>query len=219
MCLCSTIGHSQDKKFYLGIQSGIFVPSNEFIDGYQIITYNDGSPTGLQASGYGNATDLNLRFQYYISNFGIHFDGGARIFSRAISMSLAPDGTMETYENTLNIFPIEFGVVYRYVSKNEKVVPYYSVGIGGYYGTMNALHEIENTGRDWYKGSSFAMGFYHSLGMYMEIYGDLLLNAEIKFNHASSDWHLENQDVNREQKYEKLNTGGAAYKVGLAFRF
>jgi outer membrane protein W len=136
-------------------------------------------------------------------------------------MSLAPDGDESEYDNTLNLFPCELGIVYRFNSEMKTIVPYYSVGIGGYYGTMDIKRSIENLGDDWISGSAFSVGIYNALGIYIAIYHDLLLNTEIKMNFASGTWELKDQEegIDASVKFEKLNTGGTTFKIGLAFRF
>jgi hypothetical protein len=84
---------------------------------------------------------------------------------------------------------------------------------------METTHDIENIGAVHYKGSSFSVGLYQAIGMYIAIYGDLLLNSELKMNFAQGDWQVENQDEDQYERYEGLNTGGLAFKIGLAFRF
>lgn len=216
---CSLNLRAQDKNIFLGIQGGVFVPSNNYIEGYQTIYYSEGSPVGVLAPGFGYPGDINIRFQYFFTNAGIHFDAGARLADKEVRMNLAPDGDEEVYQNKLNIFPVELGIAYRFILKNEKAIPYYSAGIGLYYGTMEIQHEVENGGRDFYKGNAFSIGLYNAIGAYFAIYGDLMLNAEIKFNFASGNWEMEDQDEDAVEKYEKMNTGGTAFKVGLAFRF
>jgi outer membrane protein W len=212
---------SQQKKFYLGLQGGVFLPSSDIIYGYQATSYGNGSPDGVLANGFGNGGDINLRFQYFFSDLGIHFDGGARILRRYIHMSIAPDGDVVEYDNTLNLFPIELGLVYRFVPGNNKVIPYYSAGICGYYGTMGRNYKYADNPRESYQGSAFSLGLYHALGMYLAIYHDLLFNVEIKMNYANGTWELENQDEGTDEsiKYDKHNTGGTAFKAGFAFRF
>ena len=212
---------SQQKKFYVGLQGGVFLPSSDVISGYQTTYYSNGSPYALSAPGFGTGGDINIRFQYFSSNLGIHFDGGARILHRSVTMALAPDGDKEEFDNTLNLFPVEFGLAYRFVPEPEVATPYYSVGICGYYGTMEMKHYVENGIHDWLAGNTFSMGIYHALGIYIAIYHDLLFNAEIKMNFAKGTWNLEDQNegIDETTKLEKLDTGGTAFKLGLAFRF
>ncbi len=217
----STNLFSQQKNFILGLQGGVFLPSSDLIYGYQAISFDDGSPYGLFAYGFGSGANLNIRFQYYPTNLGIHFDGGICILSREITMSLAPNGEEVKYENTLNLFPIELGLVYRFIMESNKVVPYYSAGICSYYGIMDRKYQQFNSPEEYFQGNAFSIGLYHALGMYVAIYHDLLFNAEIKMNYASGTWELEDQAENASEsiQYDKLNTGGTAFKLGLAFRF
>jgi len=219
--LDSTNLFSQQKKFILGLQGGLFLPSSDLIDGYQAISFDNGSPDGLFAYGFGSGGDISLCFQYFPSDLGIHFNGGACILRRYINMSLAPNGDEVEYDNTLDLFPIEIGLVYRFTVENDRVVPYYSAGICGYYGKMGRKFQQFNSPQEYYQGSAFSMGLYHALGMYVAIYHDLLFNAEIKINYANGTWELKDQAENADAsiKYEKLNTGGTAFKLGLAFRF
>ncbi len=221
LILSSANLYSQQKKFYVGLQGGVFFPSSDIVYGYQTILYENGSPYALGAQGFGSGGDFNLRFQYFPSNLGIHFDGGARILRRHISLALAPNGDDVEYDNTLDLFPVELGLVYRFSFEKNNVLPYYSAGICGYYGMMEIKHFVENGAQDWSAGNTFSMGIYHALGIYIAIYHDLLLNTEIKMNFASGNWELEDQNegVDETTKFEKLNIGGTAFKFGLAFRF
>jgi len=210
---------AQQRNFYLGLQTGVFLPSSNLVYGNQIITYEDDSPVDLYVDGFGSGGDFNLRLQYFFSNLGIHFDGGVRILHRYIIVSLAPDGDEDEYDNTLNLFPVEVGLVYRFLSDKDRIVPYYSAGICGYYGTMGMKHDLENVGRDYNEATAFSIGMYHALGIYIAIYHDLLLNFEVKMNYATGTWKLENEDINYVRHYDELNTGGTSFKLGLAFRF
>jgi len=212
---------AQHKNFVLGLQGGIFLPSSDLIYGYQAISFDNDSPDGLSAYGFGSGGNFNLRFQYFPSNLGIHFDGGVCILNRDITMALAPNGEEVKYNNTLNLFPIELGLVYRFIMESNKVVPYYSAGICGYYGIMDRKYQQFNSPEEFFHGTAISVGLYHALGMYIAIYHDLLFNAEIKMNYASGTWELEDQAENASEsiQYDKLNTGGTTFKAGLAFRF
>jgi len=151
---------AQDKKFDIGIQSGILIPSDSYIEGYQIITYTNGSPTGISCSGFGTAGILNLYAKYlFKNNTGLMLETGINIFTQnKIELALAPNGETDMYENKLTVFPIQVSLVHNINIAESKFIPYLGAGIGVYISEMEQKHFLENAERTWLKANKIPVG-------------------------------------------------------------
>jgi len=219
--IVSSNTHAQNKRTYISINTGLFVPGNDLtIGGYTIINYNaSGSPTDLFVNGFGTGGNLNLSIHHYFSGFGLRLKSGVTILRQDKDLALAPIGDRLAYDNTLDIVPVELSLVYKIDLENSKVVPYFVTGLGLYYGSMETKIMPENGPREWRAGSAISGGITCYSGIFIPVYFDLLLNLEVGYNLALGNWDLEDQDDQTVVRYEGLNTGGISFNIGLAFRF
>jgi outer membrane protein W len=213
--------NAQNKRTYIGLNTGLFVPGNDYlVGGVRTVSYDaGGSPVGLFVTGFGTGGDLNISIHHYFSAVGIRLRSGVTILRQNVDLALAPDGDRLAYDNTLDIVPVELSLVYKIDFENSKVVPYLGTGLGFYYGSMETKIMPENGQRTWNAASAISGGITSYSGIYIPIYFDLLLNVEVGYNFALGNWELEDQDDQTVTKYEKLNTGGISFNIGLAFRF
>lgn len=213
--------NAQSKRTYIGLNTGLFVPGNDYIiGGVRTVSYNaGGSPVGLFVTGFGTGGNLNISIHHYFSNVGIRLRSGVTILRQDVDLALAPDGERLAYDNTLDIIPVELSLVYKIDFENSKVVPYFGTGLGFYYGSMETKIMPENAQRTWNASSAISGGVACYSGIFIPIYIDLLLNLEVGYNLALGNWEQEDQDDQTVTRYEKLNTGGVSFNIGLAFRF
>lgn len=213
--------NAQSKNTIVGINTGLFIPANDYIiGGYKVIGYNDeGSPVSLMVSGFGTGGKLNVGISHYFSGIGLSLKSGVTVMRQETNMSLAPDGERLTYDNTLNLIPVELTLDYRFDLKETDIMPYFGLGAGFYYGSMEKKSFPENSPRTWMKGSAFSGGLVSYSGLIIPIYHDLLLNLRAGYNIAFGNWELEDQDDQSVTRYEKLNTGGFSFGFGFAFWF
>jgi outer membrane protein W len=219
--LISIDTHAQGKRTYIGLNTGLFVPGNDFIiGGYKTVSYDaDGSPYSLFIAGFGNGANLNLSIHHYFSNVGIRLKSGVIILRQHENLALAPVGDRLEYDNTLDIVPVELSIVYKIDLNNSKIVPYIGTGLGFYYGSMENKRMPETGERTWSAGNAVSGGITWYTGIFIPIYYDLLFNLDAGYHVALGDWELENQDSQIVTKYEGLNTGGISFNIGLAYRF
>lgn len=213
--------HAQNKRTYISLNTGLFVPGNDYIiGGFKAVSYDaGGSPYSLLITGFGNGGNLNLSIYHYFSNVGIRLKSGVIVLRQNIKMGLAPVGDELEYDNTLDIIPVELSIVYKIDLENSKVVPYFGTGLGFYYGSMETKRMPEVGQRSWMAGNAISGGFACYSGIFIPIYYDLLLNLDAGYNVALGNWELEDQDNQSITKYEGLNTGGISFNIGLAYRF
>ena len=213
--------YAQNKRTYISLNTGLFVPGNDYIiGGYTIINYNAaGSPTGLFVYGFGTGGNLNLSIHHYFSNVGIRLKSGVTVLRQEKDLALAPIGDRLAFDNTLDIIPVELSIVYKIDFENSKVVPYFGTGLGFYYGSMETKIMPENGPREWRAGTAISGGFACNTGLFIPIYYDLILNLDVGYNVALGNWELEDQDDQSVTRYEGLNTGGISVNIGLGYRF
>ena len=213
--------NAQNKRTYIGLNTGLFVPGNDYlVGGVRTVSYDaGGSPVGLFVTGFGTGGDLNISIHHYFSAVGIRLRSGVTILRQNVDLALAPDGDRLAYDNTLDIVPVELSLVCKIDFENSKVVPYFGTGLGFYYGSMETKIMPENGQRTWNAASAISGGVTCYSGIFLPIYFDLLLSMEVGYNLALGNWELEDQDDQTVTKYEGLNTGGISFNIGMAFRF
>ena len=221
---CFITGNSlnaQGKRTYIGLNTGLFVPGNDYlVGGVRTVSYDaGGSPVGLFVTGFGTGGNLNISIHHYFSAVGIRLRSGITILRQDVDLALAPDGDRLAYDNTLDIIPVELSLVYKIDFENSKVIPYFGTGLGFYYGSMETKIMPENAQRTWNAASAISGGITFYSGIFIPIYFDLLLNLDIGYHVALGNWELEDQDDQTVTRYERLNTGGISFNIGLAFRF
>jgi len=216
---------AQEKPFTAGIRIGAFIPQNWQIQGYGAVYYNsDGSPTGVNFSGFGNGIDFSLHCSYYFSNWGLMLEtGGRTLLKRKIDIDIAPDGRNQFYENRLIIFPITLSLIHKISVPDSKVTPVLGTGFGVYISEWEQKHYYENVGgtlvQEYLKGSSIPIGIHCLIGCYYPLYDNLLFDCECRYSYAESDWKIKDDERNTETKFIGLNTGGVSLRLGLSFRF
>jgi hypothetical protein len=218
--ICNNL-NAQGKRTYIGLNTGLFVPGNDYlVGGVRTVSYDaGGSPAGLFVTGFGTGGNLNICIHHYFSAVGIRLRSGATILRQNVDLALAPNGDKLAYDNTLDIVPVELSLVYKIDFENSKVVPYFGTGLGFYYGSMETKIMPENGQRTWNAASAILGGVTCYSGIFLPIYFDLLLSMEVGYNLALGNWELEDQDDQTVTKYEGLNTGGISFNIGMAFRF
>lgn len=224
ICICLSDSHytnAQSKNNIVSINTGLLIPADDnIIGGYKVVGYNnEGSPVSLVISGFGTGGNLNISFSHYFSGIGLSLKSGVIILRQETIMSLAPNGEKLTYDNTLDIVPVELTLDYRIDLKETEVMPYFGLGAGFYYGSMENKKFPETGTRTWTKGSAFSGGLVSYSGLIIPMYHDLLLNLRAGYHIAYGNWELEDQDDQTSTRYEKLNTGGFTFGFGFAFWF
>ena len=222
--ICFVAGNNifaQNKRTYISLNTGLFVPGNDFIiGGWKTTGYDaNGSPVDVSVNGFGTGGNFSISFHHYFSNIGIRLKSGVVVLRQDIGVALAPNGEMMSYDNTLNIVPAELSLACKINLDDSKVVPYFGTGIGIYYGAMETKRMPENGQRTWLKDEAFSGGVTCYSGIFIPVYFELLLNLDIGYNVAIGTWELKDQDDDTITKYEDLNTGGFTFNIGLAFRF
>ena len=215
------VSSAQDKKFDIGLRSGVFVPSHWMIQGYQSVSYIDGSPVDISIMGFGNGSIMNLYVKFFFkNNIGIMLDGGAVLLQKnKEDIALAPNGDQDMYENKLLMFPINLSIIYKIKIPESKFTPFIGAGLGGYISEWEQKHYPEFGDRTWLQDKQNYIGFHFLSGFDFPIYHDLIFNFEFGYNYASAEWRITNPDTNNETVYKNLNMGGISLKVGLGFKF
>ncbi|MCD4791682.1 MAG: hypothetical protein K8R54_00485 [Bacteroidales bacterium] len=151
---------AQDNKFDIGLRTGVFVPSNWMIQGYQTINYVDGSPTSIFVTGFGNGTIFNLYAKYFITDYtGIMIEGGANLLhGNKLDLALAPDGDSDIYENSLTIFPINLCLIHKCKFTNTKFSPFTGLGFGIYISEWVQKHYPANSDGTCLQGKENPLG-------------------------------------------------------------
>lgn len=223
LCISLIVCNSfaQEKKFDIGLRSGVFVPTDFIIQGYQLVNYVDGSPTNISISGFGNGTILNIYFKYFIwEHTGFMLDGGANLlYKNSLELALAPNGETLMYENHLTVFPVSLCLIHRVLIPETKFSPFLGAGAGVYFSEWEQKYFPENGTRTWTHGSEIPFGFKFFTGFDFSIYHDLILNVQLDYDYAATDWNISNVDTEAETEYRNLNTGGISFKFGLGFKF
>lgn len=210
---------AQDEKFQIGIQSGPFIPQNWQIQGYNQITYSNGSPVNAINGGFGNGFDMNLSVCYFFTGWGLNLNAGIRMLDKNLEMALAPNGEKVDYESNLNIVPITLSLINKFNIPDSRLVPYVGMGTGVLIATWEQKDFPENATRTWLKGSANPIDFLFKSGFIFPVYYDLLLTGEISYDYAATTWKIEDVDSGDQYEMRDLNIGGVSLKIGLAFRF
>ncbi len=223
LCISLIVSFSfaQDNKLDIGLRTGVFVPSNWMIQGYQTVEYVDGSPEDISMMGFGNGGILNFYTKYYITDhIGIMLEAGADLLQKnKLELALAPNGEHDMYENSLIIFPVNLSFIHRLTFAETKFSPFTGVGLGVYIAQWEQKHFPENGNRTWVQGKENPIGIKFFTGFDIPIYHDLIFNFQFDYYYAATDWTITNTDTNEETVYNKLNIGGVSLKLGLGFRF
>jgi outer membrane protein W len=213
--------HAQEKKFDIGLRSGIFVPSHWMIQGINYVNYTDGSPVNMNIMGFGNGSVLNLYGKFFFNDHvGLTLDGGVVLFhSHSEELALAPIGLTDMYENKLTLIPVNLSMIYRIILTDSKLRPFFGAGTGVMIAELSQKHYPENAERVWLEGKSNPIDLHVFSGFDFPLYHDLIITIECKYNYAASDWTIKSVDHNSESKYKNLNIGGICLKFGLGFKF
>jgi len=210
---------AQGKAFRVGIQAGAFIPQYWQIQGWEQISYSNGSPTSVTVSGFGDGGELNLFGTYYFSDWGATVRTGVRLPRRELSMSAGPGGWRESYENRLTVIPLTFSLTRRASVNNSKFSSYFGIGIGLYISRWEQKHSREGAERTWLKGSSTPIGGNLTAGFDYPLYSHLLINCEAEYSYVKTDWEIQNVDTNERIELKNSNIGGISLRLGLAFEF
>ncbi len=215
--LISNVAIGQSNQFQIGVHLGPFIPQNTQVQGLSQVSYVDGSPVSAFSVGFGNGFDLSLNGAYYFSDLGVQVRSGIRILQNELRMSLAPDGDIDSYENTLTVFPNTISFVNRFSPAGSRVIPYMGIGFGIYFTEWEEKHFPENATRTWMKGSAMPVGIHFLTGFSCPLYGDLFFTGNLEYSFASTDMKVKNADNNDEREIRDLNIGGMTISLGLAF--
>lgn len=212
---------AQDKKFNIGIQSGLITPSNSVIEGFHTINYTNGSPVDLYCTGFGTGAIINVYAKYIFSNnTGLMLEGGVNLFTKnSNELALAPNGEIDMYENKLTIFPVQISLVHNFIITESKFIPYMGAGFGVYISEMEQKHFPENAPRTWLKANKIPVGVHFLSGFSFPIYHDLMFNFQFTYNYAAADWKIQDVDSDAEIEFKNLKIGGVSLKLGIGFRF
>ncbi len=142
------------------------------------------------------------------------------MFDNALTATLVPSGNTYSDKNTLGILQFKLTLVDRLASGNSHFVPYLGMGVGILYVRWEQEQFPEpGIPRTWLKGTANPFDVHFLTGFDVPIYHELSLNGEIEYSYEPADWKIQNVDTGVVTKFQNLNLGGIALRLGLAYNF
>lgn len=213
---------AKNNPFSIGIRIGPFTPLDALIKGNRTVYFDStGAQEGVVVSGFGTGPEVNLIFNYDISNWGLLLDGGFRLLQKN-KIGLSHIFGQDTFENRLNIFPITLSAVYKIGLPDAKTIPYLGLGLGIYIAEWETKHWMwrdEVFSRTWQKGSARPLGVNFLGGFNAFLYRNLYLNGELRYSLIEGTWKITDQDTKEQIEYQSLNIGGVSINLGLGYSF
>jgi opacity protein-like surface antigen len=213
---------ASDGHMKIGIRIGHFTPQDWLIQGP---AETPGQPYSWQwyggNMGFGGGIDFGLQAAYCFPRWELRFGLGARSLAKEAKLRGMIWETWD-YDGRLQVYSIEMILMHRLADQNSSFVPYVGAGPGLYFAdweqkmTREMAPDLEPSVR---KASSTPIGINFLVGLEYVLIGNIILNCEMGYEYAESDWELEISDSDRNSELRDLNIGGTSLRLGLGYEF
>ncbi len=213
---------SSENRIRIGIQSGPFMPQDWQIQGSSYLYYDPGGQSiGGSIQGFGNGADLAIFGDYFIGNWGLRLEGGARLLQNR-KLKYTNSYETRTFENKLTVIPLTLSLLHNVPWTYERFSPYFGLGGGIYFAEWEEKETFSYLGsydRLWIKGSETPLGVHFMAGLNYRIWQGVIGGFEYRYSFVEAAWELKNEDSQAILKKSRVNIGGVSLGVSVAYEF